>query len=115
MAFLGAYLMFLFMVSDGWYVEDMDIWWLMWSAAGDVDVVKVSNPANALPTVFSHSGEVFHAVEVDGNIFSFLMGGLLTDGVGFVNVIDALDFFVMGAAVCADMEGGSEGDKGEQQ
>ena len=64
-----------------------------------MDFLNLGNPADAIPAIFSHLGEVFHAVEVNGYILSFLLGSFLTDSEGLVDVIDALNFLVMGAVV----------------
>lgn len=65
----------------------------------------MGNPADAGPAVRSHLCEVFEAVEVDGDIFSFLTGGFFADGVGLVDVVDAFDFEVVGAVVVGHLEG----------
>lgn len=62
-------------------------------------MVDLTDPADAGPAVLSHGGEVLHAVEVGRHVRSLLMGSLLADGVGFVDVIDAVHFEVVGAVV----------------
>jgi len=68
-------------------------------------LVDSSNPADARPAILVHLGEVFHAVKICGHISTFLMGGLLADWVGFVDVIDATNLKVMGAFSCFETEG----------
>ena len=72
---------------------------IKWSATGDFPFIDLGNPADASPTVRSHLGEVFHAVKVNRDIFSFFMGSFLADGVGLVDVINAFDFLVMRAVI----------------
>lgn len=64
-----------------------------------MNLLNLGNPADAVPTIFSHLGEVFHTVEVDWYILSFLLGSFFTDSEGLVDVIDALNLLVMGAVV----------------
>lgn len=71
----------------------------------------LGNPANAWPAVFVHLNEVFHAIEVSGNISSFLVSSLLADGVGLVDIIDASYFKIMGTVSSQ----GNEGEEGKYQ
>ena len=73
-------------------------------ASFDFPMLLFGNPADARPTVLSHLREVFEAVEVHGNISSFLSGSLLTDGFSLVDVIDASDFEIV-RAVSVDAVG----------
>ena len=71
----------------------------MRSASEDMEFLNLSNPANTVPAVFSHLSEVFHAIEVNWYVFSLLLGCFLTCGEGLVDIVNAGDFFVMGAVV----------------
>ena len=71
----------------------------------------LGNPANAWPAVFVHLNEVFHAVKVSRNIGSFLVSSLFADGVGFVDIIDASYFKIMGAVSSQ----GNESEEGKYQ
>jgi phosphoribosylaminoimidazole (AIR) synthetase len=71
----------------------------------------LSNPANAWPAVFVHLNEVFQAIKVSGNVNSFLMSSLFADGVGFVDIVDASYFKIMGAV----SSHGNEGEEGKYQ
>jgi len=77
----------------------------MRSAASDFPVLSFSNPANARPAILLNGSEVFEAVKISRNIFSFFFGSLLTDGVGLVDVIDASDFQVMRTVVAGNQAG----------
>lgn len=79
----------------------------MRSAAGDVPFLSFGNPADAGPAVLFNGGEVLDAVEVGGDVLALLMGSLLTDGVGLVDVVDASHFQVVGTVV-AGHEAGQE-------
>lgn len=88
--------------------------WLMKdeSAAFDGPFFLLGNPADAGPAVFFDSGEVLHAVEVGREILSLFLGGLFTDWVGFVDIVDASDFEVVGAVSSgSESEEGSNGDE----
>ena len=82
----------------------------MVSAAEDGDFLGLSDPADAVPAVLTELGEVLHALEVDGNIGSLLMGSLLADGQGLVDIIDAFDFLGVGAVV-VHLEGEGKGNQ----
>jgi len=71
----------------------------------------VGNQADAWPTVLVHLGEVFHAFEIGWEIFSFLLGSLLADGVGLVDIIDAEHFEIVWAFFVRG--GNSEGSESE--
>jgi len=64
-----------------------------------VPFLSLSNPADAGPAILFHGEEVFKTVKVSIKIFSFLLSGLLADGVGLVDVIDAAHLQVVGAIV----------------
>ena len=64
--------------------------------------LSLSNPADAGPAILFHGEEVFKTVKVSIKIFSFLLSGLLADGVGLVDVIDASDFQVMRTVVAGN-------------
>ena len=64
-----------------------------------MNFLNLGNPADAVPAILSHLGEVFHTIKVNGYILSFLLGSFFTDREGLVNVIDALNLLVMGAIV----------------
>lgn len=90
--------------EDLWSLADVYVlrvslfWWgYVWSASFDFPVVDLGNPANARPAVLLHGGEVFEALEINGDISSLLLCSLFADGVGFVDVIDASDLQVVGA------------------
>lgn len=80
------------------------------SAALDVPFLLLGNPANARPALLFHLGEVFHAVKISGNISSFLVGSLLADRVGLVDVVNAANLQVMGAVSshCAESQKGED-------
>jgi len=67
------------------------------SASNYFPFLLLGNPANAGPAIFLHWGEVLEALEVNRYISSFLFGSLFADGVGFVDIIDASDFKIVGA------------------
>lgn len=77
------------------------------SASFDVPLFLLGNPADAWPAVLVHLNEIFHAVKVSGNISSFLMSGLLADGVGLIDIVDTSYFKIMGAV-------SSKGDESEE-
>lgn len=79
------------------------------SAALDVPLLHGGDPADAGPAFLLHLHEVFHAVEVGGDVGSLLVGGLLADGVGLVDVVDAAHLEVVGA-----LGGGGGGEDGQQ-
>ena len=60
-------------------------------------VVDFGNKANAGPASLMDLGEVFHALEIRRNVFSFFFGCLVTDWIGFVDIIDAEYFNIMWA------------------
>jgi len=73
------------------------------SASEDLDLLNLGNPTDALPAIFSHLSKVFHAVEVNGDIFAFLLSSFLTGSESFVDVINALNLLIVGAGVvCGD-------------
>jgi len=78
------------------------------SASLDVPVLLLGNPANARPAVMLHLGEIFEAVEVHGNISSFLTGSLLADGLCLVDIVNASNLEVVWAV-------GSEGECEESE
>ena len=88
----------------------------MWgrSTSEDGKLLNLGNPADAAPAVFSHLSKVFHAVKVNWNIGSLFVGSFLADGEGFVDVIDADDFLVVGAVVVWEFEGAGDGDEYEE-
>jgi len=61
--------------------------------------VVLSNETDTLPAIRSHTGEIFKAVKISWNIFSFLMSSFLTYSIGFVNIINAKNLKIMGAFV----------------
>jgi len=79
------------------------------SASDDFPLLLLCDKADAGPAVFLHRGEVFEALEIHGHIGSLLLGGFLADGEGFVDVVNAADFEVVGAV---SREG--EGDQGQE-
>ena len=66
-------------------------------ASFDMPVVNFRNKTDAGPAVLIDLSEVFHALEISREVFSFLLGSFLTDWVSFVDIIDAEDFDIMGA------------------
>lgn len=75
----------------------LDRWWWCESAALDVPFLLLGDPADAGPAVLIQLWEVFEAVQISGNIGSFLMGSLLANGVSLVDVVDAAHLQVVGA------------------
>ena len=73
----------------------------------------MGDPADAVPAVLTDGGEPFHAFEVNGNIGSFLVGGLFADGEGLVDIVDAGNFLSVGAVV-SHFEGEGEGDEDQK-
>ncbi len=69
------------------------------SASLDGPLFLLGHPANARPAVFLHSWQVLHAVEIGWEVLSLLLGSFLAKGVSLVDVVDALDFEVVGAVV----------------
>jgi len=59
--------------------------------------LSFSHPADARPAVLFHGNEVFHAVKISRDIFSFLLCSFLADGVSLIDVIDAANFQIMRA------------------
>lgn len=66
-------------------------------ASLDVPLVDLSNPADAGPAIFRHRGEIFQAFEINRYIFSFLLCGLIANGISLIDVVNASDFKVVGA------------------
>jgi hypothetical protein len=69
------------------------------STSLDGPLFLLCHPANARPTVLLNTRQVLHAVQISWYIFSLLLGSLLANWVGLVDIVDALDFKVMGAFV----------------
>lgn len=80
----------------------------MRSASLDVEVFHVSDHADARPALRFHLVEVFHAGEVGSGIRSSSLSGLLADGVGDPEVIDAGDLHGLGALL-GSSEAGQKG------
>lgn len=57
----------------------------------------VGNETNARPAVFFHSSQVFYALEVSHQILSLLLSSLSANLVRVVDVVNAVDFGVLGA------------------
>lgn len=85
----------------------------MVSASLDLPVVKLGNPANARPAVLLHRSEVFQAFQINRDISSLLLGSLLADGVGLVDVVDASYFQVVRAG--SSLVGHGDCEEGQQQ
>lgn len=83
------------------------------SAALDVPLLLGGNPADAGPAFLFHLDEVFEAVKIGGDIGSLLVGSLLTDGVGLVDVVDASHLQVVGAV--SGGSGGKDCQQGEDE
>jgi hypothetical protein len=79
-----------------------------------VELLDLGDPADAVPAVLSHLGEVLHAVEVDGDVLALLVGGLFAGGEGLVDVVDALDLSVVGAFRSGELEGAGEGNQHQE-
>lgn len=81
-------------------------------------MVDLGDKANAWPAVLVHLSEVLHALQIGWQVLSLFFGGLLADGVGFVDIINAEDLNIVGALVVGgDVEcsgGGGESKEGEQ-
>jgi hypothetical protein len=93
------------MLKNKWLIKEE-------SAALDGPFFLLGNPADARPAVLFDGGEVLHAVEVGREILSLFLGGLFTDWVGFVDIVDASDFKVVGAVSSgSESEEGSNGDE----
>lgn len=71
----------------------------------------LGDPADAGPALLLHLCEIFEAVQISGNIGSFLMGGLLANGVSLVDVVDAAHLQVVRAVGGR----GEQGQKGEDE
>ena len=81
-------------------------------ASLDVPFHFVGNHTDAWPAVLIHLSEIFHTFQISWEVFSFFMSSLLTDWVGFVDVIDAPDFEVVRAVGGLEVSEG-EGKEGE--
>ena len=82
-----------------------------WSAALDLELEFLGEPANAGPAFGLHFVDVFHAGEVGGGIGSSSFGSFLADGVGSSEVIDAGNLGWLGALLGSGEEG-KEGEEG---
>ena len=92
------------MINDDMGMIDRSI------TAFNFPVLLLCDPADAWPAIFFHLDEVFEAIEVHGNIGSFLTGGFLAHGESFVDVVDAADFKIVGA-----IGSHGEGDEGQEE
>lgn len=68
-------------------------------AALDFPVEGVGNEADTGPAVLIHLSDVLHTLEVGREILSFLLGGLLANGIGFVDIVNAQHLKVVRAFV----------------
>jgi hypothetical protein len=68
----------------------------------------MSNETNARPTILFHCGQVFDALNVSKNIFSFLLGSLSANLVRVVDIIDTTNFSVLRAILSFVREGKSK-------
>lgn len=84
------------------------------SASLDVEVFHMCDHADAGPAFRFHFVEVFKAGEVSSGIGSSGLSGLLADGVGGANVIDAGHLHGLGALVSIG-EKGQQGQKGDDE
>ena len=69
----------------------------------------MSNKTDAWPTILINLSEIFHALQVSREIFTFLLSSFLADWVGFVDIINAKDLDSMRTFLIWDC--GNEGDK----
>jgi len=66
-------------------------------AADDLPLLLLGHPADTRPALLSHLREVFHAHEVHGHIFAFLLRRLFAHRVRRVDIRLALDLFLVAA------------------
>jgi hypothetical protein len=84
------------------------------SASLDGDVELLAEPADAGPALGLHLVDVFHASEVAGEVGSSGFGGLLADGVGGPEVVDAGHLHGQGAGLGCG-EAGQQGEQGSNK
>lgn len=66
----------------------------------------MSNHADTGPAIFVHSADVLEAFEIDWEILALLLGSLVANGEGLIDVVNAEHFEVVGAFFGA---GGGDG------
>ena len=80
-----------------------------------MELLDLCDPTDAVPAILSHLGEVLHAVKVNWDIFAFLFCCLLASCESLVDIIDALNFLVVGAVVvCGDSVGEGDGEEDQE-
>lgn len=74
-------------------IDSAFMWFLIFKeirsvlAADDLPFLLLSHKANAVPALFGHLSEVFHASHVHFEILSFLFCRFFAKGVGSVNIV----------------------------